>query len=190
MGTLEQCVKTFDSLLYKEYILTLENGLKVIIHFEKGNFYHLIGLHKLTDLPQLCGKDSSASKIYKDIRRGKIAHKDICKSQFYYKIENRINYFSFTPDLLHSKIIIDFDKSKLSYETELQNTQYILFKRLPHGYAHLTLGDKGMGIYPETFFYEPSKRYTTDQKFLDVIRVQIIDKEKNRKQRLTFQEKR
>ena len=78
------------------------------------------------------------------------------------------------------KIIIDFDKNLLD-KTNLINTVYILFKHKKDGYVHLTLGDKGKGIYPETFFYENSKRYTSEQTLLDIIDIEILDKRKGKK---------
>lgn len=178
MGTIEECVNIFEKLLFKRYIFLLENDIEIELFFQKGYFYHMLGLEKLVDIMQLNG---SASKIYKDIQKGRISHKLIKKSSHYDTIRERIKYFDYIPDLLHSsKIIIDFDKSLLKNKngteySKLINTKYILFRRVDSGYIHLTIGQKSKEAYPETFFYEPSKRYISEQNLLSIRNVRIID---------------
>ncbi len=183
MNDVKECAELYKTLLNKDYIFTLEQGIKFKLFFKMGNFHHLLGLGKLTDIENLNLKKNSPEDIYKKILNGTITQKMIESSSFYHKIENRIVNFQSILDLLNiekCKIIIDFDKNLLD-KTNLINTVYILFKHKKDGYVHLTLGDKGKGIYPETFFYENSKRYTSEQTLLDIIDIEILDKRKGKK---------
>lgn len=171
MNTILECASLYESLLYKEFILTLENGTVINIIFEKRNFYHLLGLHKLYDIDVLKGnKIQIYNKIFNEI----ITDKHIKKSSFYNKIENRVKYFDIVPELLNSKIIIDFDPMLLG-NTELKNTKYILYRKHQFGYSHLTIGNKNGKLYPETFIVENSKRYINGQTLLDIIHVKVVD---------------
>lgn len=179
MGTLEQCLHVYKTMLNKDYYITLENEIKIHVRFEKGNFYHLLGLHKLTDLKTLC-VPNAPSIVFKDICKTKICHADIIKSVHYEKIENRINSFYLFPELLtfdkSNKIIVDFDKNLLK-KSELVNTKYILYKRLD-GVVHFTLGCKNAKIYPETFFYNATSTYLSSQKLLNIEQIEIISFDK------------
>jgi len=170
--TLEECADVYGNLLHKYFILTLEDGTTITLIFNKSAFPHLLGLHKLADLPQI--KNISAAMIYKNILYNRITNKDIGKSKHIDKIADRLKYFNSIPELLNSKIIIDYN-DELVANSKLNKTKYILFKRTPpDGYIHLSLGSNGNKIYPETFFYEGSKRYINEQILLDIVDVQII----------------
>ena len=45
MNTLKDCLSIYLKLMKKDYYITLENGVKIKVYFEKKNFYHLLGLH-------------------------------------------------------------------------------------------------------------------------------------------------
>ena len=63
------------------------------------HFYHLIGLHKLTDIPRL---RRSPDNIFREILSGKISYKDIEKSMFLSQIQNRMIYHSDLFNLLNT----------------------------------------------------------------------------------------
>lgn len=173
MKNLQECAKLYETLMNKNYIFTLENGIKFKIFFKPGNFYHLLGLHKIKDVQQL--KDISREKVYKDILDGTLESSVIESSVFYYKIADRIKYFEKITDMLDkekSKIIIDFD-CELVDGSELEFTKYILYRHLKSGYANLTIGEKQGRVYPETYFFEDSKRYISEQFLLDIVNIEI-----------------
>ena len=177
MKDIQECAKFYKTLMHKDFVFTLENGVKFKIFFKPSNFYHLIGLHKLTDVRQLTDANASYSKIYKDIISGRISTKIIESSAFYNKISDRVKYFEKITDMLDkqkSKIIIDF-APELVDGTELKNTEYILFRHLNSRYANLTIGKNDDYIYPETFFAEDSKRYISEQTLLDIVDIEIIE---------------
>ena len=107
---------------------------------------------------------------------GEIKNNDIQNCASYDKIHNRIDYFDRLPKMMEkSKIIIDFNPN-LVERCELQNTKYILYKKIGQTYINLTLGMRNGALYPETFIYEPSKRYINGQVLLDIIDIQVIEK--------------
>ena len=172
---IQECAKFYESLLKKEFIVTLENGMAFSFYFRRENFYHLLGLHKLTDIQQL--QNPNRALIYKEIKNGKLSYLTIQNSKFYNRISERINYFDHISALLnkeHSKIIVEFDPDIVS-NTHLKNTRFIFYKHETTGYSLLTIG-KIKYFYPETFMYENSKRYLTGQKFLNVINIEIKQK--------------
>ncbi len=173
MKDIRECAELYSTLLYKDYIFTLEGDISFKLYFKDDNFAHLLGLGKLKDIEQL--QTQAQGKIYKDILNGDISHSLICNSSKYSRIEDRIQHFEEITNMLDAdkcKIIIDFDPT-LVPNTELKNTEYVLYRHIKNGYAHFTIGSKGHKIYPETFFYENSKRYVNGQHLLDVYNIEV-----------------
>ncbi len=174
MESINECARLYKTLLNKKYIFTVEHNISFVLEFKPDNFYHLIGLEKLTDLATL--RNKSVRKIFKDLCNDRILHCDIQKSKHYDKIENRICNFKYIKNLLcfeeSNKIIIDFDKSKLDFKTKLDNTKYILYKRTIPFIVHLTIGYKEY-LYPETYIVEKTNIYISEQTMLDIINIEI-----------------
>ena len=177
MNTISECAKLYQTLLGKEYIFTLENNINFSIYFSTSNFYHLLGLEKLSDITQLKGK--KPNQIYKQILSGRITDGLISNSKYYHLIESRIQYFETLSDLLNfdrsNKIIIDFDLNKLDFKTKLKFTKYILYKRSNTDYVHLTIGSKNK-LYPETFIVENGSTYVSGQTMLDILSINVIER--------------
>lgn len=184
LTTLSQCIDIYETIILNRYTLELENGDIIKVQFSGKHFHHLIGLHKLKDIPQfqkIPGKQS-ASVIYKMIKSGKVDNKVVNRSSFYDRIKSRIEYFDLLPDVLSDcKVVVDFDKNKLAFDSELQETKYILYKRLSNGrIIHLTLQQHTNGMAsPETFFVQVDNTYLDGQTLLDVVSLKI-EKVKNR----------
>lgn len=177
MNTISECAKLYETLLKKEYVFTLETGIKFSVFFSASNFYHLLGLEKLIDIIQLKGK--KPNQIYRQILDGKITDKVIFNSKYYKLIESRIENFDMLPELLcfekSNKIIVDFDFSKLNFQTKLQFTKYILYRRSDIDCIHLTIGFKKK-LYPETFFVENGSTYISNQTMLDILSIDVVQK--------------
>lgn len=171
--TASECAAYYQNFIGSTCKLTLENGLIISFPFKRSHFKHLLGLEKLKDIPNM--QSGAANAVFKNILAGKLDNA-ISKSAFYHLIEDRLKYFNLLDDILHSKIVIDFEPSIVQDGTHLSNTAYILFLRKNNGYINLTLGEGFDGYYPETFFFEPSKRYISEQTLLDIISVEIIPK--------------
>ena len=170
--TIEECARYYGKFIGHTYKLTLENGLAVSIRFDKCYFKHLLGLEKLADIPML--STISANAVYKKLLCEEKLASAIHRSHHFKKISDRLEYFGFMDEILHSKIIIDFDPSIVQNGTFLRNTDYILYLKKHKGYINFTIGGGLDGHYPETFFFEPSKRYITGQTLLDIVDVEII----------------
>lgn len=177
MENILECAKLYEKLLDKDYVFTVENDIRFTIHFTADNFYHLLGLEKLTDVVQL--KNNQPAKVYKQILSETIESGTIQKSNLYYLIENRIRYFEHITDFLNydksNKIIIDFNTKKLSFKTKLHNTKFILYKHIDTTYLHLTIGNKRI-LYPETFIVEYGGQYISGQKMLDILGIDVIER--------------
>lgn len=87
-----------SAIFYKEHLVNRrfeivikrkheERVLEVL--FLPMHFYHLIGLHKLSDLPFL---KRNVTNIYKEILSKKITYSDIEKSDYINEIYNRLVY--------------------------------------------------------------------------------------------------
>lgn len=186
-----ECINIYEKLMEFKYAYTLEDGTVISFQFMDAQFHHLIGLHKLTDIPQLQKEKGrrSTSLIYKNLKdtpKNVIDYERIISnSAFYSLIKDRVAYFNLIPDLLSNcKVVVDFDYRKIvDFETELKGTDYILYKRLSDGkILHLTLriAENNM-IVPETFFMYDGKVYLENQDLLEVVSFQKIEKGKRRK---------
>lgn len=176
---IKDCFNIYNTLLNKKYVLHIEGNMQLEITFSKHNLKHLLGLQKLKDINIVT--ENKAPVVYNLIKKNIVNDKLICGSQYYSKIEERILYFYLIPTILQSKIIVDFDPSKIpdSYKSKLQETDYILYHRIDSTTnAHLTLSEKDEQkhkCYPETFFVEHSQMYLTGQDFKDILNVEIIE---------------
>ncbi len=177
MNTISECAKLYETILRKEFIFTIENNIKISIYFSTSNFYHLLGLEKLSDITQLKGK--KPNQIYKQILNGRITDTLISNSKYYNLIASRVKNFETLLDLLSfdqsNKIIVDFDLNKLDFKTKLTFTKYILYKRSNKDYIHLTIGLKNK-LYPETFIVENGSTYVSGQTMLDILSIDVIEK--------------
>lgn len=172
---LSSCANIYGTLLGKDFILTLEDGRRIKLFFLNGHFYHLAGLHKLSDIPLRAHPNENNREIYNKIIRGEITQADIMHSKQYNRICDRLNCFEYLPKMLEkSKIIIDFNNALLGNRSVLHNTKYILYAKHKIGYIHLTIGEKKSGIYPESLFCENSKQYISEQTLLDIVKVEVI----------------
>lgn len=184
MKTITDCAILYKELLNKKYKFIIEGNLSFILEFSPSNFYHLLGLEKLTDVTQLMG--ASPTKIFKDIIRGRITHSVIAKSNRYHLISERIQFFEYLPKLLDfdksNKLIVEFDKRKLNFKSLLRNTKYILYRRNDDKYIHLTIGNKDT-LYPETFIIESGSTYISEQVLLDITNIEIIGCKSKKRQR-------
>lgn len=70
--------KSYEKLLNKDFIITIDtkdgNTKTIQIQFKKDNFYHLIGFHYLTDLPQLDTRRNKKNRIFNNVLQGNITY--------------------------------------------------------------------------------------------------------------------
>ncbi len=93
MDKLQERAIAFRKLLDYDYNIVLgKNNTKteITINFEKSDFSHLIGLHKLKDV---LNGNLATEKLFDKCLTGKISFETISKSKFFSKLGNRFEYF-------------------------------------------------------------------------------------------------
>lgn len=106
-----QAVDVFSYLMDSSYEIVLgrKNKTTVLnIIFEKVNFHHLAGLHKLLDIRSVY--DAPAEEVFDNIVEGKITLEDIKKSSFYSVSKERLEIVANIPSIFNN----DFDTFKFS----------------------------------------------------------------------------
>ena len=92
-----------DNLINRAFNIIVGQKLKTMtisLKFSPMNFKHLLGLHKLTDIPFLSIKSES---LYRAILNKQFSIDDVIKSKYYREIEFRINNITNIKTLLFSK---------------------------------------------------------------------------------------
>lgn len=106
MDKLQERAFSFKRLLDYEYKIILgRKGKKteLIIDFEKTDFPHLIGLHKLKDV---LNGNIATERLFVDCLTGRISYATISRSTFFKKLGNRFEYFNKLEAMLDSNDII------------------------------------------------------------------------------------
>lgn len=106
MDKLRERAAAFRRLMDYEYKIILGRKGKqteLSINFEASDFFHLIGLHKLTDIVN--GRLPS-EKIFYDCLRGNITYEQLTKSLFFDVLGNRFEYFHCLEKMLDSNDMI------------------------------------------------------------------------------------
>ena len=105
MDKLSERAAAFRRLMNYEYRIKLGRKGKLIditLNFEPSDFFHLIGLHKLTDI--LNGR-LPTKKIFYDCLRGNITYNQIAQSIFFHELGNRFEYFNKLEEMLDSNFM-------------------------------------------------------------------------------------
>lgn len=128
--------------------------LEFDIVFVTENFKHLLGLHKLIDLP-LMGRNSEI--IYRQILNGKTTLSDIEKSGFYNEIKPRLdNFIRIKTTLFGKELMI----KSLHGKFNSINADYMLTDIFDGRYAHLFLKGKENSLtVPITFIIHDNNLY-------------------------------
>ena len=162
----------------------MENGFIIEFKLKQTDFPHLIGLHKLVDIPIIgqfndtSNTTVSAKFLISKIKKENILTENVIKNSIYFpSIEQR--YKNFSKDnlltLTYTDAIVDFNATLIG--SKLRG-DYILFenKKL-QGYTYLSIAkDTKQNRYVESFFYNPTDIYIRNQKVVKVDKVEIYDK--------------
>ncbi len=115
MDRLQETVLTYQSIMQTHYYFEIAKKNKkheFILTFEKEDFFHMAGLHKLKDVTTLQIKMSKGI-IFDKIRDGNITFDQIENSYFYQDIEKRFSYLVKIQELLDSnQIVFQYLESK------------------------------------------------------------------------------
>lgn len=167
-------------------IYSLDNGTKIDFTYEKENFIHLAGLHKLKDIQliQFYNDKSNKSVKAKDVLR-KIKNEDFTEAMIkgsseFSQIEKRYNNLTYEnlTSMSYTDAIIDFNPVPLNSSLK---SNYLLFEQDGSGYNHLgiALDSTVSKRYIETFFYEPSQKYISGQTVVKIVQFSLYDSKGN-----------
>lgn len=152
-------------------ILHLRFSLQTIT---SGGFQHLTDFRNISS-------PKSKDRFYGSVKRQQLQTEYIQRSSSYHEIEERLHTFGYLEDILaegEEKIIVEYDRSKLSSEIE---AKYYLYKRVGSvfegnvKYHILFIGSMNERFFPATYIVEHSNIYMRDQNLHDC---RIIHEEK------------
>ena len=135
------------------------------------HFYHLIGLHKLADIPRL---RRSPDNIFREILSGRISYNDIEKSVFIDQITNRMVYHKDLFNILNAESL--FFKS-LHGKFKGIYADCVLTKSTEDslGYSFLFLAKQDSVHFPCSFFTRDEMReYTKEGTKWNIISIKEI----------------
>lgn len=176
---------------YNEYLTVVgysfeyefDDGSVLAYTLKKKNFPHLIGLHKLYDIPIIADFNDpskttiSANFILSRIKKGRfLTDATVRASSNFPSIQDR--YDNFSRDnlltLTYTDAIVDFNSQLIGSTLK---SKYILYESKNQGYDHLGIAfDTNNRSYVETFFYNATDLYMRNQKILKVKKACIYDK--------------
>lgn len=163
MRNIKDCVSAFLPLLNTEYEIVLgRKGVAVTlkITFDKKDCFHLMGLQYLIDRPEL---NRDRGKVFDEIVAGSITTEQIESSDFYRKIEERVNYLPLLEQLLDSNDTI-FKYNRKANMYSMIDADYMMRNNMEERNLYLFLlhsvDDK---YFCRSFFPEEKKNYTKNQ---------------------------
>lgn len=164
---------------------TLVNEDVIDFKLKQTDFPHLIGLHKLVDIPligqfnNVSNPTVSAKFLISKIKKESQLTESIIKNSVYFPdIAQRYRNFSKENllTLTYTDAIVNFDASLIG--SKLRG-DYILFEnRKSQGYNYLSVAkDAQQKRYAESFFFNPADRYIRNQSIVKVSKVEIYDRD-------------
>lgn len=177
----------YKSIVNYKIYYEFENDKTIAFVPKQSDFPHLIGLHKLVDIPlirQFNDKNNntvSAKFLISKIKKETILTDEIIKSSLYFpKIEERYKRFNKENilSLSYTDVIIDFNPTLIGSDLK---AKYVLFEEREQGcYNHLCVAETSTNQkYLESFFYEQSDLYLKNQKQIKIKSVKIFDNKGN-----------
>ncbi|WP_418557427.1 PBECR4 domain-containing protein [Hominenteromicrobium sp.] len=180
MDILQETVAVYERLRKKRYRIIVDTGEDFTFTFQPANYHHLAGFQHLTDFRNI-SSPKSKDRFYGSVKRQQLQTEYIQRSSSYHEIEERLHTFGYLEDILaegEEKIIVEYDRSKLSSEIE---AKYYLYKRVGSvfegnvKYHILFIGSMNERFFPATYIVEHSNIYMRDQNLHDC---RIIHEEK------------
>ncbi|MBQ8803750.1 MAG: hypothetical protein IJZ53_08965 [Tyzzerella sp.] len=166
MDLLKKCALGFNILLKHKYHFILGRKGKIkefTISFDKSDFHHLAGLHKLKDNAKV--QYGKRADIFDSILTGEITLEQIQKSEFYNKMENRIEPLCCLEEMLDNNNLIFHYNEKVNQYSVIK-ADYLLENRYFDESVFLFLGARGEDGKEQmcrTFFPKQEIDYTQGQ---------------------------
>ncbi|MBO5207845.1 MAG: hypothetical protein J6B68_00720 [Lachnospiraceae bacterium] len=183
MNQLLEKFNEYKSIVNYRMEYEFENGDVINFKLKQTDFPHLIGLHKLIDIPVIRqfndknNKTVSAKFIISKIKKEEQITEDIIRhSSYFAEIQQRFEFFSKENilTLTYTDAVIDFDATRIG--SNLKATYILYEQKGVQGYNHLCVAEDLMGKkYVESFFYNPTNLYIRNQNTISIRRVKIYD---------------
>ncbi len=163
MRNIKDCVNAFLPLLNTEYEIVLgRKGVAVTIRiaFDKKDCFHLMGLQYLDDRPEL---KRDRGKIFDGIMLENITTKQIESSDFYKKIEERVNFLPLLEKLLDDNNTV-FKYNRKANMYSMIDANYLMKNNMYERNLYLFLSQgKDSKYFCRSFFPEDKRDYTRNQ---------------------------
>lgn len=164
MHNICDCVDSFTSLLNTQYQLVLGRknlSVSLNITFDKKDCFHLMGLQYLTDRPEL---SRDRGKVFDEIKERKITVQQIESSEFYYKINERINFLPYLEEVFDCNDTIFKYNEKLNSFSKIQ-AEYLMKNTIEERniYVFLDSNRRNNTYFCRSFFPEDRKDYSKNQ---------------------------
>ena len=165
MDKLQEAAETFKRLLgYKYRFVIGRKGIKkeFWLDFDRADFHHLCGLHKLKDIAQL--QQGMRSRVFDEILAGNITEELIEKSEFFSDMSMRIEPLSHLEEMLDNNELI-FRYNEKVQKFSVIRADYLLEEEILRTRTFLFLGGReGSDIQMcRTFFPLQRVDYTEGQ---------------------------
>lgn len=176
LDKLIECALLYKQLIGTDYVISAQksnNVIKVITYFSEANFFHLLGIQKLVDVPEL--KTLNKANVFEMIISGKITYDTISSSVFIESVDERIQYFSKLHELLDNDIILKYDKRKAYSDI---SATMMVYKKYDEVYLHLFFNsrdDKSQVMIPCSFFPRKDNKYIAHQEVYKIIGIEKIE---------------
>ncbi len=141
--------------------------IKSVRAFEERQFAHLIGLHKLKDLP--IGQSSYRS-LFQMINSGKLSYDDVRKSIYFDEIKDRLLLISVLEQIFDSnELIIKYKKGRT--KGTIIDAEYIIINKHDNIMLHYFLQQEKDGKYVGvSFFGRDDDKYIRGQQTFKVLK--------------------
>ena len=178
MDLLQECAKSFESLLPFQYHIVAGRKGKILdftISFDRADFHHLAGLHKLTDNVRfLTGKRAI---VMQEILSGRLTIAQARQSVFFSQMEPRLKPLSHLEQFLDSNKIIFRYNSKAHTFSVIQ-ADYLLQNDFEGQPVYLFLAQRaGKSTQVcRTFFPKAEKDYAQGQPRYTLLKKEKINR--------------
>lgn len=163
MRNIRDCVSAFFPLLNTEYEIVLgRKGVSVTLRitFDKKDCFHLMGLQYLIDRPEL---NRDRGKVFDEIVAGSITARQVESSDFYKKIEERVNFLPLLEQLLDSNDTV-FKYNQKANTYSMIDADYLMKNNMEDRNLYLFLSQGSDDRYfCRSFFPEQKMDYTKNQ---------------------------
>lgn len=165
MDSLQKCAKAFDRLTQYHYHFVIGRKgqtLKFAVSFDRSDFHHLAGLHKLKDNVRL--QTGQRSTIFQDILDGKYPLERIKHSVYFSEMEQRLIPLAHLEEFMDSNEIIFRYNEKANRFSAIQ-ADYLLQNDVEQLPVYVFLAHRtGQETYVcRTLFPKIDKDYTVGQ---------------------------